>query len=461
MPSAAHHASRRQQLRDRVQGPILLLGTTEQPRTLPMASHPFRQDSTFLFFTGCTIPGAAVLLDDTGETLFLPEPGPDDALWHGPTPSLSERAAALGFARVRPARELTEALPAPVRSLAIPDPARNAAFAPHATTPLRFGSAHGDPELVAAVIELRRTKTEEELDALRAAAVVNAKAHIAVQRAVRPGTTERALTALFEGVLAAQGATPGYATILTVRGEVLHNHGHHNTLEPGQLLLIDGGGELASGYTCDITRTMPVSGRYTPRQRAAYDAVLEAQLASIDRCRAGVRYREVHDTTSRILARFLADEGLITCSPDAAVETGAHALFYPHGTGHLLGMDVHDLEVYGDLPAYEPGARRPDQFGTENLRLDLPLEANWVVTVEPGFYVVPAILADASLRERFAGQVDFERAASWAGFGGIRIEDDIVVTSGDPENLTAAVPKAPEAVEALVGTGPSAEERLC
>ncbi|MCA9568908.1 MAG: M24 family metallopeptidase, partial [Myxococcales bacterium] len=216
----------------------------------------------------------------------------------------------------------------------------------------------------------------------------------------------------------------------------------------------------ALSRACPGPRPMPVSGRYTPRQRAAYDAVLAAQHASIAKCRAGVRYREVHDTSSLVLARFLADEGLITCSPEAAVETGAHALFFPHGVGHLLGMDVHDLENYGDLPAYPRGASRPDQFGTAFLRLDLPLEPGWVVTVEPGFYVVPAILHDPVLRERFAGQVDFGRAEGWLGFGGIRIEDDIAVTHGAPENLTAAVPTDPDVIESLVGTGLSAEERL-
>lgn len=461
MLSAAHHAGRRRALTGRLDGPILLLGNRELPRNLPMSPHPFRQDSTFLYFTGCTTPDAALLLVGGEETLFLPRPDADDPLWHGPQPNLEERAATLGFSRVRPSDELESVIEGlPVRTLAVPDPTQNQRLARWTGRPHRFGADHGDPDLVDAVIALRRTKQPEEIDAMREAAAISAHAHIAVMRATRPGTTERALTALFEGVLALHGATTGYDTILTVRGEVLHNHHHGNTLEPGQLLLIDGGGEIGSGYGVDITRTMPVSGRYPPRQRAAYDAVLAAQEASIERCRVGVRYREVHDTTSLVLARFLADEGLLTCSPEAAVETGAHALFFPHGTGHLLGLDVHDLENYGDLPAYPRGASRPEQFGTAFLRLDLPLEAGWIVTVEPGFYVVPAILDDTTLRERFAGMVDFERARAWTGFGGIRIEDDILVTPEAPENLTVAVPKRADAIEALVATGPSAEERL-
>jgi Xaa-Pro aminopeptidase len=459
-------AERRARLIAQVGGPILLLGNGERPRNLPMTPFPFRQDSTFLYLTGCTEPNAGLLLTESEQTLFLAPDDPDDPLWHGPQPGLVERGRALGFESVEPLPHL--ALKAPrlqgAKTLAVPDARKNRVLSRwlslEGQQELHFGRVHGDDALVDAVIAMRRAKSDAELDEMRAAAAVSAKAHIAVMKAVRAGASERALAALFEGVLAANGATLGYGVILTVRGEVLHNFHHDNTLEPGQLLLLDGGGEVASGYGVDITRTTPVDGAFTARQKSAYEAVLEAQLASIDRCRPGVRYREVHDTTSLVLARFLADEGLVTCSPEAAVETGAHALFYPHGTGHLLGMDVHDLENFGDRPSYPAGQARPDQFGTRNLRLDLPLEPGWVVTVEPGFYVVPTILADRTLTERFAGLVDFDRAAEWAGFGGIRIEDDIAVTTDTPENLTAAVPKAIDDVVATAGTGPFAEDLL-
>lgn len=454
------HAERRRALLQRVGGPILLLGNGQRARNLPMVELPFRQDSTFLYFTGCHTPGAALYLDEEEETLFLPPPHPDDPLWHGPQPGLVEQGEALGFGRVEPTTHLVVRDLSGAKTLAIPDESRNRRFAERVGTALRFGRDHGDEALMDAVIELRRAKTEAELVQMREAAAVSAQAHIAVMKAVRPGATEHELTVLFESVLALHGATPGYGTILTVRGEVLHNHFHGNTLQQGELLLLDGGGEIGTGYGVDITRTTPVSGTFTPRQRAAYDAVLASQLAAIDRCRTGVRYREVHDTACRILARYLRDEGLLRCDVDTALETGAHGLFYPHGTGHLLGMDVHDLENFGDRPSYPLGTKRPEQFGTRNLRLDLPLEPGWVVTIEPGFYVVPAILEAADLRERYRDLVDFDKAAAWQGFGGIRIEDDIVVTTGDPENLTAATPKRPEEVEALVNTGPSVRERL-
>lgn len=254
-------------------------------------------------------------------------------------------------------------------------------------------------------------------------------------------------------MLAAHGLGTAYHSIVTVRGEILHNEGYDNILEEGQLLLLDGGAEAASGYATDVTRTWPVSGRFDGRQRAAYDAVLAAQVAAIDRCRAGVRYRDVHLAAGAVLTRFLVDEGLLRGDVDGLVERGAHALFFPHGIGHLLALDVHDMEIFGDRAGYGAGRRRSSQFGLSYLRLDRDLQPGMVVTVEPGFYVVPAILADNDLLTRFQGDLDLDRALTWTGFGGIRIEDDVHVTAGDPDVLTAGIPKDPAEIEALVGTG--------
>ena len=454
--------ARRERLLARVGGPILLLGNGVRARNLPMNALPFRQDSTFLYFTGCDEPDAAALIEEDGTTLFLPVPPPDDVLWHGPTPSLDDRREALGLDAVLPVERLEDRVGqrAP-KTLAVADPARNALGSRLAGRPLAYAREHGDPELVSAVIDLRRPKGPEEIAELRRAARATAAAFNAVMSATHPGTHERALASLFHGVLALHGCVPGYGTILTVHGEVLHSRGHVNPIEGGELLLLDGGGEVDTGYTVDVTRTWPTSGRFDARQRAVYEVVLESRLAAIAAVEPGVRYREVHDTACRVLARWLIDEGLLRCSVDEALQTGAHGVFYPHGTGHHLGLDVHDLENFGDLPSYPPGQGRPSQFGTQNLRLDLPLERDWVVTIEPGIYFVPAILADQSLRESLGDRVDWDKAQDWIGFGGIRIEDDVCVTDMDPEVLTSAIPKSVEAVEALVGSGPTPEERLC
>lgn len=453
-------AQRRQQLLGKVTGPILLMGNGEQSRNLPMNKHPFRQDSTFLYFTGCALPYAAALLEEEHLTLFLPEPAADDPLWHGTVPSLLELGDRYGADEVMPIASLEAKSPNNVKTLAVSDLSRNIILEKITGDRFEFGVHHGDRELVETVIGLRRTKSETEIAAMTQAAVHTRSAHEAVMRATHPGGHERSLAALFQAVLAARGATLGYPTILTQNGEVLHNFHHDSPLEAGRLLLVDGGGEVQSGFTADVTRTWPVDGRFTGQQRAAYNAVLQAQLDGIEMCQPGQLFEEVHWRCSLTLAQFLADEGLVRVAPEAAVECGAHALFFPHGVGHLIGLDVHDLENFGDLAAYPAGGQRPEQFGGCYLRLNLPLEPNWVVTVEPGFYIVPAILDDPSFREKFKNIVDFDRIERWRGFGGIRIEDDVQITDGAPVVLTGDIPKSIQELEAIVGSGPTAEELL-
>lgn len=457
-------AARRARLLTMLPGPLLLLGNGRRDRNLPGSELPFRQDSTFLYLTGCDQPDAAAWIDADGTTLFLPEPAPDDDLWHGHVTTANEQRTRYDVQAVRPfdadaLRALAGRRP---RTLAVPDPARTALASEIAGRPLQFAEEPGDADLVDAVITLRRTKSAEEVEELREAGRITGEAHRLAMRLTRPGVHEAALTAAFEAFLAARGCTVGYETILTQRGEILHNHAHDEVLTAGRLLLLDGGAELRrSGYTADVTRTWPVNGRYTPRQRAAYEAVLASQQAAIDTATVGTRYRRVHEAAALVIAQFLLDEGLLRgTTASAAVERGAHALFFPHGVGHLLGLDVHDLKAFGDRGAYPPGAARSEQFGLCYLRLDLPLEAGWTLTIEPGFYVVPAILHNPALRERFADVLDVERALSWVGFGGIRIEDDVHITPHGPEILTAGAPKHPDEVEALIGAGARLEELL-
>jgi len=455
MLSTDLYARRRAQLRAHVSAPILLVGNGPRRRNLPINHLPFRQDSTFLYFTGCTTPGAALLMTQSREVLFLPEPAPDDALWHGVTTTLEDERARWGADEVLPLSALegeTASLRGRLLSLAVPDLAQTLLATRLTGLPLEYGGWNGPEPLVDAVIALRRPRSPEEVREIRRAGLVTAEAHVAAMAVTAPGRHEREVAAVFDGVIAAAGMVNAYDSIVTVRGEILHNFAFQHRMQAGDLLLLDGGAEAESGYATDVTRTWPVSGRFTLRQRNAYDAVLAAQRAGIDLVRPGVRYREVHDAASLVIARFLKDEGLITCSPEAAVEAGAHALFFPHGVGHLLGLDVHDLENFGDRAAYGPGRARSEQFGTAYLRLDLDLEPGFVVTVEPGFYIVPAVLSDPALKARFLGMVDYDAAADWAGFGGIRIEDDVLVTEGDPEILTGGVPKDPDVVQSLVGT---------
>lgn len=459
----ADHAARRRALSERLHAPVLLVSNGVRYRNLPLNHLPFRADSTFLYFTGCAEPGAVALIVEGHCTLFLTPPAEDDALWHGVVDTLEDRRRRYGVDEVLPlgrVESATQAHYGRLLTLAVPDPAMCALATRLTGHRLGYPGQPGPDELVDAVIHLRRTHDAWEIDQMRAAAAVAAQAHHAAMCATRPGEHERGLAALFDAVLAAHGATPSYRSIVTVRGEILHNPDYPNPLRTGDLLLLDGGAEVASGHASDVTRTWPVSGRFDPRQRDVYQLVLEANLACVDAVRAGARYADIHWLACRVLAEGLRHLGLLRCDTPTAVETGAVGLFFPHGVGHLIGMDVHDLENFGDRPAYAPGRSRPLQFGARYLRLDLDLAPDMVVTIEPGLYFAPAILRDPSLRAQHAAHVDFARAEAFLGFGGVRIEDDVRVTAGDPEVLTAAIPKTIADLEALVGTGPSALERL-
>lgn len=455
------HAARRSALTAAAGGPILLMGNGLQSRNMPLNHLPFRQDSTFLYYLGCADPGAAALLDGDRCELFLPLPAADDALWHGVMEDAEALQARYGVSGVRPIEDLDRACAGRSwLSLAVSDPAATARIAALTGRSWSWGQDHGDEALVAAVIAQRRTRDAADLGAHREGARITTLAHRAAMAATHPGGHEQAITALFDAVIASQGCVTAYNSIVTVRGEILHNPHHHNPLRAGDLLLLDGGAELPSGHATDVTRTWPVSGAFTARQRDAYQAVLEAQLAAIDLCRPGVRYRDVHLASARVLTRWLVDEGLVRGDVDDAVAAGAHAVFYPHGVGHLLGLDVHDLEQFGDRAAYAPGWSRSDQFGLCYLRLDMPLVPGLLVTVEPGFYVAPAILQDPAIRARLDRWVDFDAAQDWIGFGGIRIEDDVLVTAGAPDVLTDAIPKTVADLTALVGSGATPAERL-
>lgn len=460
--NAPDFATRRRSLAQRVGAPVLLVSNGPRARNLPMNQVSFRADSTFLYFTGCDEPGAAALVEGAHLTLFVDPPGPDDALWHGHVESLEDKRVRFGADVVRPLSELEDVcrgLPG-LLSVAVPDDTATARAARITGLPLAYPHQPGPEPLVEAIIELRRVRDPWELEQMRLAAELACDAHVAAMKATRPGAHEREIAALFDAVLAARGAGTSYQSIVTVRGEVLHNHRYVNTLLADDLLLLDGGAELPTGYASDVTRTWAVRGRFDARQRDLYALVLRANNECIAMVRPGVRYRDIHWKAMTVLAEGLADLGLLRCAPEVAVETGAVGLFFPHGVGHLLGLDVHDLENFGDRAAYAPGRSRPRQFGARNLRMDMDLVPDVVVTIEPGLYFVPAILHDRHLRAEHASRVDFDAAEAWIGLGGIRIEDDVRVTTGAPEVLTARIPKEIADVEAIVGAGPSAAERL-
>lgn len=467
MPTAANYKSRREQFLAAIETPVLLMAGGWISRNYPANWNPFRADSSFLFFFPEPEANAAALFDpkDKSVTLFLDERTQEDALWHGPVPGFDEVRNALGVDAVEKRAELEplvrqKAGERPVRTLAIADPRATAEARKITGDKVDFFQTGkvGHPDLVTALAELRNHKSKDELQEMRRAAAITRDAHKLAMANTRAGITEQELVGHVEGVFVKHGCVPAYNTILSVRGEVLHNHDHGNVLKKGDLVLLDGGAELPSGYCADVTRTWPVDGRFTPQQRDIYDIVLAAELASIDKVAPGARYRDVHLESARVIADGMAQLKLMKGKAEDLVESGAHALFFPHGVGHLIGLDVHDMEGFGDRIAYAEGRKRSTQFGTRNLRLDVDLQPGMCVTIEPGIYFVPAILRDDAFRSRFQDQIDFGRVDKYLtmngkrGFGGVRIEDDVACTKSGRDVLTADAPKERVAIEALVGS---------
>jgi Xaa-Pro aminopeptidase len=309
-----------------------------------------------------------------------------------------------------------------------------------------------DERLLDAIIELRLVHDAAAIAELRAATIPTAAGHRAAMAATSAGVPEHAIRAAFDGAFFAHGAAGhAYSPIVTVHGEVLHSHSHDNVLADGDLLLADVGAESAGGFACDVTRVWPVSGRFSSTQRELYELVLASQEAAIAASVPGARWRDVHLVAARVIAEGLVALGILRGDVGELVADGVHALFFPHGVGHLLGLDVHDMEDLGDHAGYAPGRTRSDQFGLSYLRLDRDLVPGMAVTVEPGFYQVPAILEDPRLSAVAGDRLDRDRLARFSDVRGIRIEDDVLVTAQGNEILTAAIPKAPADVEAAVG----------
>ena len=395
MPTLAHHKRRRAEFLNSLDGPVLLFAGGWMSRNYPANWWPFRADSTFLFFFPDPEPNAAALFDpkDGSVTLFLDERTQQDALWHGSVPSFADIKKALGVTEVQNRSELgklvkKQAGRRKVQSLAVADSLTTAEAAAITGEALDFRSpaAIGDAALLAKIASLRMQRSAEELVDMRQAAKITHEAHVLAMAHTRPGLYEQELAGQVEGTFARHGCRPAYNTILSVRGEVLHNTHHHNLMMATDLVLLDAGAEVRSGYCADVTRTWPVSGTFSPEARDIYDVVLAAEKAAIEAVKPGVRYRDVHLTACRTIAAGLAQLGLLKGSPDALVESGAHALFFPHGVGHVLGLDVHDMEAFGDQIHYGKGRSRSQQFGTAYLRLDLDLQPGMCFTIEPGIY---------------------------------------------------------------------------
>ncbi|MDY7013417.1 MAG: aminopeptidase P family protein [Cyanobacteriota bacterium] len=439
---------RRQNLARAIDFPVILWSGRAASRNFPANRFPFRASSHFLYFAGYPLENAALRLEAGQLQLFADDPSPESCLWHGEGPKREEIARTIGAEAHYPLSEL----PSRARyaaTVAVQDAWTRAEQSRILQRPVAPDPSARDLELAKALVSLRLCHDNAALSELRASAAVAVEAHLAGMRAALTAKTEAEVRSVMEAEIAARNMTCAYNSIVTVRGEVLHNERYDNPLQPGDLILADVGAETRGGWASDITRTYPVTGKFSPTQRQIYDLVLTAHDACIACIRPGIEYQDIHLLAASILAEGLVDLGILRGRVADLVERDAHALFFPHGIGHLLGLDVHDMEDLGDLAGYAEGRKRSDRSGLKYLRLNRPLQAGMVVTIEPGFYQIPGILHDPKTRSRYRDAVSWERLEQFADTRGLRIEDDVLVTETGSEVLTAALPSGVEKILSL------------
>ncbi|MBO3462901.1 aminopeptidase P family protein [Aetokthonos hydrillicola Thurmond2011] len=445
---------RRQRLATLIDFPAILWSGSNIPRNYPGNVFPYRANSHFLYFGGLPLANAAILLEAGKLELFMDDPSPSSALWHGEMSRREEIAQIIGADAARPMAELESRLEG-AATIAVQDAAT---WTQQSQLLNRWVLPQNPPqgrdlELAKAIISIRLTHDDGALAELRKAAAVTVEAHKAGMMATSNAKIEAEVRAAMEGVIIAHNMTTSYNSIVTVHGEVLHNEHHHHPLQPGDLLLADVGAETSSGWAADITRTWAVSGKFSSTQRDIYNVVLAAHDSCIAKVQPGVEYQDIHLLACTVIAEGLVDLGILQGNPQDLVEIDAHALFFPHGVGHLVGLDVHDMEDLGDLAGYEEGRLRSDRFGLSYLRLNRPLKPGMLVTIEPGFYQVPAILNDPQLRSKYQDVVNWERLSEFADVRGIRIEDDVLVTPQGREVLTNGLPTEVRDIEELLNHG--------
>jgi Xaa-Pro aminopeptidase len=460
MFKAEVYTKRRNQLRRHVSsGLALFLANNESPMNYPANTFHYRQDSSFLYFFGLDVPGLAGVMDfESGEDyLFGDDLSLDDIIWMGHLPTMKSLGEKAGISQVLAYVKLSAYLEDALqngRVIHYLPPYRDDTLLEMARlTNLSWEKvkAGASLPLIKGVIALRSVKEPIEVEDIDRAVDISYEMHTAVMKMARPGIYEREIAGHIEGIALSHGSMTAFPIILSMDGQTLHNHYHGNILKEGRLIVTDAGAETVNHYAGDITRTVPVYGKFSQQQKEIYDIVLEAEVSSIDKIRPGVPYRDIHRDAARIIALGLKDLGLMKGDMDEAVTAGAHAMFFPHGLGHMLGLDVHDMEGLGEnLVGYNEEIKRSDQFGTASLRLGKALESGYVITVEPGIYFIPALIDKWRSEGKFKAYINYEKVDSYKDFGGIRIEDDVLVTDIGGRVLGKSIPKTVRDIEDMM-----------
>lgn len=451
---------RRKMLRAQVgEGLILIPGNEESSMNYRANTYHFRQDSSFLYFFGINKPGfyGVCDVDSDQDTLYGDDFTIDDIIWMGEQPSVRDLAAEVAVERTASLNDLETMLKKAVSSgkkIHILPPYRG-------DHDIKLGQLMGvscegvskfvSQDLVAAVVKLRAIKDHYEIGEIEKAVEVAGIMHTTAMKMAYPGNFERELAGAIEGIALSHGGPVSFPVILSMDGQTLHNHYHGNELTQGRMVVCDAGAETAMCYASDITRTFPVGGKFSSQQKDIYNIVLKANMETIKASAPGRTYREVHLMAAKIIAGGLKELGLMKGDLDEAVAAGAHALFFPHGLGHMLGLDVHDMEGLGENNVgYNEALKRSDQFGLAYLRLGRKLEPGFVVTNEPGCYFIPALIDQWKEEKKHEQFIDYNQVEKYRSFGGVRIEDDVLITDTGSRVLGTPIPKTVEEVEATM-----------
>ena len=436
----ATYAGRRAKLKELVKsGIIILFGNNESPCNFPANGYyPFRQDSSFLYYFGLNRDGlvGVIDIDNNTETLVGNDIDIEDIVWYGSVDSVKDMAESVGVEHTAPMKALkticNEALrlKRPIHFL---PPYRHdiklQIFDLLGIHPVQQKES-ASLELIKAVVKMRSTKEQQEIEELERAAVIGYKMHTTAMRLTKPGVTEKFIGGQVDGTANSYGAMVSFPTIFSQHGEIMHGNPSMAELESGRLVLCDAGAETINNYCSDNTRTYPVNGKFTNRQLEIYSIVEACHDYVLEVAKPGVKYMDVHFAVCRLMTERLKELGLMKGDTDEAVAAGAHAMFLPHGLGHMMGMDVHDMESLDQINVGFDEETRPrlDQFGTNCLRMGRRLEEGFVVTDEPGIYFIPALIDDWRASGHCAEFLNFDLLETYKDFGGIRIEDDVLIT---------------------------------
>ena len=437
-------------------GLALFIGNTEAPMNYPANTYHFRQDSNFLYFFGIDLPGLAGLIDfNSGEDmLFGNDFDMDDIVWMGPQPTVRELASECGITKTAPLAKLEELISGSISKK------REIHFLPpyRGETKMFLGSVlkenpckmktRASADLIHAVVSLRSVKEKIEISEIEKAVEIAYEMHMTAMKMCKPGVPEQEIFGTVEGIALSRGAGTSFPTILSINGQTLHNHSHNNTLKKGRMMVTDAGAETNLHYASDITRTTPVGGKFSRQQKEIYEIVLKANVDAIKSAGPGKSNRDTHILACRILASGLKDLKLIKGDIDEAVASGVHALFMPHGIGHMLGLDVHDMEALGENHVgYNDKVKRSDQFGLAFLRFALQYLPGHVFTVEPGCYFIPELIESWRAERKFSDFINYDQIKKFMSVGGIRIEDNVLITEKGHKVLGKPIPKTIDEIE--------------